>query len=526
MSAEASTAVHNTPVVMPKIGQAMTEGTLIAWHAADGQRVDTDVLLVTVETDKASYDLDAPASGRLHIHVNEGQEVAVGTLLAEIGDAPRRTAGPPPPASSPARTDHTPARRQRVLASPKAKRLAAQHGLDLALLTPSSPDGILSAADVERALADAPAEASAPGERRQLTGIRKTAARRVQRAWQTIPHIVQMVDVDASGLVSIRDRFRDEAPGLSLNEVILHTAASVLARHPELNVSLEDDALVSHDGVDIGFAVDAPRGLLVPVIRRADQRSLVDLAAESQRLIAAARSGRLAADAMGRASLTVSNLGMYGIRFGTPVINLGEPILIFVGAVEDRPAALDGRLVIRPTLTLSIAYDHRVTDGVAAAGFTQGLKRALEDLGSVGPAAPQAGLDRREIRTVSDADAYAVRVRSHTHAWTLDEPIDDGGGDAGPDPVSAFLGALLSCLTIAFKATARRRGVTVERIEGHVRANPTGHLKNIRLTLEVWAPADEARLRALLEPATRSCYVSRTLTPELDYQIEMAVHRT
>ena len=523
MSAEASTAVQNTPVLMPKIGQAMTEGTVLAWHATDGQRVDTDALLVTVETDKASYDLDAPASGRLHIHVNEGREVAVGTVLAEIGDAPRRIAAPPP---SPARTDHATPGRQRVLASPKAKRLAAQHGLDLALLTPSSPDGILSAADIERALAAAPAAASAHAERRQLTGIRKTAARRVQQAWQTIPHIVQMVDVDAAGLMSIRNRFRDEAPGLSLNDVLLHTAAGVLAQQPQLNVSLEADALVSHDGVDIGFAVDAPRGLLVPVIRRADQRSLVDLAAESQRLIAAARSGRLAADDMGRASLTVSNLGMYGIRFGTPVINLGEPILIFVGAVEDRPAVVDGRLVIRPTLTLSIAYDHRVADGVAAAGFTHSLKRALEALGSAGPDATQAGLDRREIRTVSDGDAYAVHVRSHNHGWTLDEPIDDGGGDTGPDPVSAFLAALVSCLTIAFKATARRRGVTIERIEGHVRANPTGHLKDIRLTLEVWAPADEAQLRALLGPATRSCYVSRTLAPELDYRVELAAHRS
>lgn len=526
MSAEASTAVQNTPVVMPKIGQAMTEGTVLAWHATDGQRVDKDALLVTVETDKASYDLDAPTSGRLHIHVNEGREVAVGTVLAEIGDAPRRAAAPPPPALSPARTDHAAPRPQRVLASPKAKRLAAQHGLDLALLTPSSPDGMLSAADVERALAAAPAEASAHGERLQLTGIRKTAARRVQQAWQTIPHIVQMVDVDAAGLVSTRNRFRDEVPGLSLNDVLLHTAAGVLAQQPQLNVSLEADTLVSHDGVDIGFAVDSPRGLLVPVIRRADRRSLVDLAAESQRLIAAARSERLAADDMGRASLTVSNLGMYGIRFGTPVINLGEPILIFVGAVEERPAAVDGRLAVRPTLTLSIAYDHRVTDGVAAAGFTQGLKHALEDLGSAGPDAPQAGLDRREIRTVSDADAYAVHVRAQNHAWTLDEPLDDGGGDSGPDPVSAFLAALVACLTIAFKATARRRGVTIERIEGHVRANLTGRLKDIRLALEVWAPADEAQLRALLEPATRSCYVSRTLTPELDYRVELSVHRT
>ena len=516
---------------MPKIGQAMTHGTVIEWHLKEGQRIDKDALLVTIETDKASYDLDAPASGRLHIYVGQDQEVAVGTVLAEIGDAARRAPAPPPPVTSPARTAHTAPRSKRVLASPKAKRLAAEHGLELALLTPSSPDGILSAADVERALAAAPAPADAAaagpvGERRRLTGIRKTAARRVQQAWQTIPHIVQMVDVDATGLLSTRSRLRDEAPGLSLNDVILHTAAGVLARHPDLNVRLENDMLVSHDRVDIGFAVDSPRGLLVPVIRRADQRSVGELVAESQRLIAATRSGRLGSDDMGQASLTVSNLGMYGIRFGTPVINLGEPILIFVGAVEDRPLALDGQLVIRPTLTLSIAYDHRVADGVVAAGFTQGLKRALEELSSAHPDKPQAALDRREIRTVSDGDGYTVHVRSQNHVWTLDEPTDDGGSDTGPDPVSAFLGALMSCLTIALRATARRRKVAIERIEGHVRANPTGQVKDIRLTLEVWTPADEEQLRALLEPATRSCYVSRMLKPELDYRLELSVHRT
>lgn len=531
MSADTSAAIHITPVLMPKIGQAMIQGTVIEWHAEEGQRVDKEVLLVTVETDKASYDLDAPASGRLHIYVGQGQEVAVGTVLAEIGDAPRRVSAPPLPVAAPARTAPAEPRPKRVLASPKAKRLAAEHGLDLARLTPSSPDGILSAADVERALAAAPtpAEVSAQdsvGDRRKLTGIRKTAAHRVQQAWQTIPHIVQMIDVDATGLLSTRTRLRDEAPGLSLNDVILHTAAGVLARHPDLNVSLENDTLVYHDGVDIGFAVDSPRGLLVPVIRRAAQRSLGELAAESQRLIVAARSGRLGADDMGRASLTVSNLGMYGIRFGTPVINLGEPILIFVGAVEDRPRAVDGQLVIRPALTLSIAYDHRVADGVAAAGFTQSLKRALEQVSSAYQDKPQTALDRREIRTVSDGDAYTVHVRSQSHGWTLDEPTNDGGSDAGPDPVSAFLGALLSCLTIAFKATARRRRVTIERVEGHVKANPAGQVKDMRLTLEVWTPAAEEQLRAVLEPTKRSCYVSRLLKPELDYRLELCVHRT
>ncbi len=538
MSAEASTAVQNTPVLMPKIGQAMSEGTVIEWHVKDGGQVEKEAVLVTIETDKATYDLEAPASGTLHIYTAEGQEVSVGTVMAEIGDAPRQTnVAPPaaPRAAAPPATPKGPARK-RILASPKAKQLAAKNGIDLATVTPSSVDGIISAADVEQALTVGQTRIGAETdigagravrERRQLTGIRKTSARRVQEAWQTIPHIVQMVDVDATALLAIRAQLRDEAPALTLNDLILHTAACVLATQPDLNATVEDDTLVYHAGVDIGLAVDSPRGLLVPVIRRADKRSVVELVAESQRLIRAARSGKLGLDDMGNASLTVSNLGMYGIRFGTPVINLGEPILIFVGAVEDRPVAVDGQVIIRPMLTLSIAYDHRVADGVAAASFTQSVKQTLEGLGTASKDPnPQQPLERRKIRTVSEGDGYAVHVRSQNHPWVLDEPTADGGTDTGPDPVSAFLGALLSCMTISFKAAARRRKVSIERIEGRIQATPTGHVKDITLALDVWSPDPTQQVRALLERAERGCYVSGILKSDLNYRVNVSVHGT
>ena len=527
---------------MPKIGQAMTEGTVIQWHYQDGQQVEKDAVLVTIETDKATYDLESPASGTLHISVGEGQEVSVGTAIGEIGDAPRQSekargasaspsASPVPVASGP--------KQKRILATPKAKKIAAQHGIDLATITPSGKDNFISADDVEQALkakqavsAETPARRTVR-EQRKLTGIRKTSARRVQQAWQTIPHIVQMVDVDASALLATRSQLKDEMPTLTLNDVILHTAARVLANHPDLNASVEDDTLVLYDDVDIGLAVDTPRGLLVPVLRRAGQRSLAECVAERERLVEAARNGRLGPDDVGHASLTVSNLGMHGIRFGTPVINLGEPLLIFVGAVEERPVAIDGQVVIRPTLTLSIAYDHRIADGVAAASFTHSVKQALEEpetqTSETNPQPltpnPQASFERREIRTVSAGQNYTVRVHSRGHAWSLDEPTEDGGTDSGPDPVSAFLGALLSCLTISFRAAARRRNVAIERIEGHVRATPTGHVKDITVSLEVWSPEPEEQVRALLEPAKRGCYVSGLLKPELGYGVELVVHK-
>ncbi len=527
---------------MPKIGQAMTEGIVLEWHKQDGDRVTAGEVLVTIETDKATYDLEAQANGILRIYVSEGHEVKVGTVIGEIGNGQSQAAAlvSAPPASSGPSSVQTkaPARGKKVLASPKAKQLAAKHGLDLTAITPSGADGVISAGDVERALAEkqAPSPATqvkpplAGGrvrEQQSLMGIRKTAARRVQEAWQTIPHIVQMVEVDATALRALRTSLRTEIASLTVNDLLLYAAAQVLAGIPDLNGAVEGDTLTLYNSVDIGFAVDTPRGLMVPVIRRAETLTVAQLAAESQRLIEAARAGRLRLENIGGASLTVSNLGMFGIQFGAPVINLGESILVFVGAVENRPVVIAGQIVIRPMLTLSIAYDHRLADGVAASQFTRGLKERLESLG-LGTqdliASTKADLAHRELRSFSDGAGYTVQMRSSGHTWMLDEPVSDGGADHGPDPVSSFLGALLSCMTISFKATAKRRKIEVQRVAGHVQATPQGHLKDVFLKLEVWSSAPEEQVRALLEPAKRGCYVSGVLKPEINFTLELVVH--
>ena len=530
--------MQNTKVLMPKLGQAMTEGVVVRWHGKDGESVTAGDLIVTVETDKATYDLEATASGTLHVVVPEGEEVPIHTVIAEIGDAPVRAGTAPAPSpTEPVVQQRAASRPGRVLASPKAKRLAAEHGIDLAALTPASADGVISAADVERAMPSA-RSASVPTrterERRALTGIRKAAARRVQAAWQTIPHIVQMIDVDAGGLQAVRERLRADLSELTLNDLILSAAARVLAGLPDLNATVENEELVLYDGVDIGLAVDSPRGLLVPVIRGADGLSITQLVRERQRLVEAARAGQLQAADMGQAGLTVSNLGMFGIRAGTPVINPGEPLLVFVGTVEERPVVRGGQITARSMLTLSIAYDHRVADGVAASRFSQGLKEALENLESQSfltvpnpqppTPNPQESPEKREVRSVSTGEGYAVKVRSHGHVWSIDEPASDGGADTGPDPVTTFLGALLSCLTIAFKAAARRRKIAIERIEGHVKASPQGQVKEIAVTLAVRSAASEQDLRILLERAKRGCYVSGLLKPEIDFTVEMVRH--
>ncbi len=556
MSPDTATA-PNTAVLMPKIGQAMSEGIILQWHKQDGAHVNQGEVILTIETDKATYELEAQASGVLHILIGEGHEVKVGTIIGSIGDGSQPATVATPSTASPsvasvAEPTKTPTRGKKVLASPKAKQLAAEHGIDLATLTPSSADGVISASDVEQAIAAKPADVPAlhsptPASgkavrtQRQLVGMRKTAARRLQEAWRTIPHIVQMVDIDATALRTTRATLRQELPTLTVNDLLLHAAAQVLAGLPDLNGMVEEETLTLYDGVDIGFAVDSPRGLVVPVIRRAETLSLAQVATESQRLIEAARAGRLKPEDMGGASLTVSNLGMFGVAFGTPVINLGESILVFVGAVEDRPVVRDGQIVVRPMLTLSIAYDHRLADGVVASQFTRGLKETLESLAAqqnsvpstqssaLNPQPPtfstQEALAKREVRSISEGDGYVVHAQSRTHQWTLDEPIEDGGTNLGPTPVDAFLGALLSCMTIAFKAAAKRRNVAISRLVGRVQATPRGHLKAITMTLEVWSAASDAEVRALLDVAKRGCYVSGVLKPEIDFAVELRVWR-
>jgi pyruvate/2-oxoglutarate dehydrogenase complex dihydrolipoamide acyltransferase (E2) component/uncharacterized OsmC-like protein len=603
---------------MPRIGQSMEEGTIVEWHFAEGERVNEGDVLVSIETDKATYDLEAPASGVLHIVVPNGEEVPIETLIATIGAAAQGTAPSAPPAArpeaaaarppvdgapaaagarearrglasprarslaaehgldlaavpasaadgvvsvrdveeaiarrgaAPAGQDAAPARPGKALASPKAKRLAETLGVDLASVTATAPDGVISAEDVERAAAAKPAQPPPAGrpapapteggrpfrERSRLTGIRRTAARRLQESWQTIPHIVQMVDVDASGLVAERRRLVAEGMTLSLNDLILQAATRAMVENPAINGTVEGDELCLYDGVDVGFAVDSPRGLTVPVIRGADRLSLAELAAEARRLIEAAQAGRLTVAEMGQASVTVSNLGMFGIRAGTPVINPGEPVLVFVGAVEERPASVSGAVVSRPGLTLSIAYDHRVADGVAAARYTQALKQALEALPSGAPEAvarPEEAvkaaepLQRREARSHASGPGLAVEVESGGQRWVLDEPADMGGNDEGPTPVEAFLGALLGCMTISFRYAARRRGLQVDRVEGWVAANATRHVQAISLELQVWSPEPEEKVRALLAPAERGCFVSAVLKPELDYTVDLYVHST
>jgi pyruvate/2-oxoglutarate dehydrogenase complex dihydrolipoamide acyltransferase (E2) component len=371
---------------MPKLGQAMEFGTIAEWLAADGARVQAGEPVASVESDKATFEIEAAEAGVFRHLAAIGDEIPVGEPFAIIGEASAAStdrAAPavgspvPPQRAAPAAfaTNAAAGRAagERVMASPKARALARSLNLDLRAVYPHRPDGLIVAADVEAA-----GSAGAPAAAIPLTRLQRISAERLARSWSQAPHIVQMVEVDAGPVAEALAAARESGARITLNDFLIKAAADCLAHFPAINARFGGDRLIPRPDVSVGLAVATDAGLTAPVVRGADQLSVAEIAERTRALIAAARGGRLGADDLGGASLTISNLGPYGILFGTPVLNLDEAVLVFVGAVEERPVVQDGQIVIGRRAMLSIAYDHRIVDGLAAARFSQAFKRRLE----------------------------------------------------------------------------------------------------------------------------------------------------
>ena len=377
-----------TAIRMPRLGHSMTEGTVVAWLAPAGAEVRAGQPVASIETEKAEYQIEAPADGRMSRPVVlEGATAEVGAVLAyvlapgEVIEQATTAAAPPSPhGAGPAPAAATRAGGGTPV-SPRARRLARELGVDLSSLSGSGADGLIVEADVQRAAAGSPAAGRPIRERRQLTPVQKTSARRVTEAWRDVPHIVQMIDADVAAIQRLREGWKADASPLAaitFTDFVLKAGAQALTQHPALNASIEGDELLLFGDVNAGVAVDTPRGLLVPVVRNADRRTLLEVALESRRLAEAARQHRLTPDLIGSGSFTISNLGRFGIRAGLPILNPPEAVLVFVGAVEERAVVREGTVVVRPMVTLSIAYDHRVADGVAAARLSGAIKALLE----------------------------------------------------------------------------------------------------------------------------------------------------
>jgi pyruvate dehydrogenase E2 component (dihydrolipoamide acetyltransferase) len=443
-------------IVMPKLGLTMTEGTITAWLKPDGSEVRKGEPLLEVATDKITNKVEAPGDGILKILAPEGTTVPVAgrigyllaageSLPAEDSTAAPQAAEQAGPAEVPAPPVGAGASKQGaesgpVKASPAAKRLAREKGVDLSLVKGTGPEGRITEKDVEdylaqktaagqMALAEVPAAQPAaeglpvratptavrlaqelgvdlaklagekritkeavltavlaeaePAEKRvPLAGMRRVIARRMKESWSIAPHVTINMEVDMSRAKKIRAELNATATPedkVSFNDLIIKAAARALTEFPAINATITETEIIYHHEVHMGVAVALADGLIVPVVRHADKKDIRTVAREVKDLAERARSGRLTPDEATGSTFTITNLGMYGVDHFTPIINQPESAILGVGCIKDRPVVVNGSIEVRPVMTLSLSFDHRLIDGSVAAEFLGRVRELLEN---------------------------------------------------------------------------------------------------------------------------------------------------
>ena len=375
-----------TEVIMPALGLAQETGKVLRWLKADGDTVSKGEPLLEVETDKVTVEVEAPADGVLGgLRAAEGEDVPVGEAVAfvlapgESAPEPATVSAEPqasPAAVATASPTESPAesRPRRPLASPKARRLAQERGVDLDSVTGSGPHGSVLAADLEQAGGD--------GVGALDTGpVWQRMAERVAKSWQSVPHFFLVREVDADRLEGWRETARRRAgcEKLTHSDLLVRICAAALLEHPRVNATWRDGTVTARDEINIGLAVATDAGLVVPVIQGADGLDLPAIVARRRELVEAARTGRLApADVQG-GTFTVSNLGMYGVDAFLAVVNAPQAAILAVGRIADRVVAVDGAPAVRPVMTLSLSFDHRVVDGARGAEFLDTVAALVEE---------------------------------------------------------------------------------------------------------------------------------------------------
>ena len=408
-------------IKMPALSPTMEEGTLAKWLVKVGDTVSSGDILAEIETDKATMEFEAVDEGVVTaIEVAEGTEgVKVGTVIATIAGEGEDTAAKPAAAApaapapkaetapvaapAPAPVAAAVSKGDRVVASPLAKRIAADRGVDLAALKGTGPGGRIVKADVEAvgsspaaaAPASAPVSASSvpvsapvpdfgiPYEGEKLNNVRKTIARRLTEAKQTIPHIYLTVDVRLDALLKLRGELNKalEADGvkLSVNDLLIKALAKALIRVPKCNVSFAGDELRKYSRADISVAVAAPSGLITPIIVDAATKGVAQISKEMKALADKAREGKLMPHEYQGGTASLSNLGMFGIKQFDAVINPPQAMILAVGAGEQRPYVVDGALAVATVMSATGSFDHRAIDGADGAQLMQTFKDLVEN---------------------------------------------------------------------------------------------------------------------------------------------------
>lgn len=422
-----------TNILMPALSPTMTEGTLARWLKKEGEPVKAGDIIAEIETDKATMEVEAVDEGVLGrilvtdgtagVKVNDpiavlvepGEAVPDGAAPkaaapAPVAAAPAATAGAAAPAATaPVAKANGHAAGERVFASPLARRMAKQAGIDLTAVKGSGPNGRIVRIDVEAAQkgagapaaaapvpSAAPAPAAAPKPAAPVitaphtlvphSTMRKVIARRLSEAKQTVPHFYCSIDIELDALLKLRADLNakspKEGPGafkLSVNDLLVKAAAITLRRIPKVNASYTDEATVLYDDVDISVAVSIPDGLITPIVRKADVKGLATISNEVKDLASRAKSGKLKPEEFQGGGFSISNMGMYGVTNFAAIINPPQGAILAIGAGAARPVVRDGALAVATVMTATLSVDHRIVDGALGAEWLGEFKRIVED---------------------------------------------------------------------------------------------------------------------------------------------------
>ena len=388
----------------PDVGEGITEGEIVRWLVKEGDTVETDQTLAEIETDKAVVEMPSPYAGTvLKLHFKEKDLIKVGQTLVTIGEkgevpaeaAPAAAAAAPEARPAPAAAARAPQAAGEVLATPKVRALSKELGVDIGAVPATGPGGRITEDDV-RAFRPAPA-GKKPAvkvktkydlygvlDRIPLRGVRRATAKKMRESLDHAAHVTHCDEADAGPLEALRVKMKPgiEAGGAKLTYLpfIVKALVEALKLHPTLNATLdeEENEIVVKKYYNIGVAVDVPDGLIVPVVKAADQKSVADLAAEIQKLAEAARERTLDLADLKGGTFSITNVGVIGGDFATPIINYPEVAILATMKIADRARVVDGAVAVRKTLPLCVAFDHRVVDGAEAARFTKDLVRFLE----------------------------------------------------------------------------------------------------------------------------------------------------
>ncbi|MGQ9625953.1 MAG: 2-oxo acid dehydrogenase subunit E2 [Anaerolineae bacterium] len=529
-----------TEVIMPKFGMTQEEATVLRWLKGEGDAVEKDEPILQVETDKVVMEVEAPASGILRgLRCKEGDVVPVTEVIAYILAPGEKVPGTlEVPGTREAEVAATPVARRlaeelglslseipgtgvggkvtkedveaylvqreeapgekvpgtleaKVRATPAARRVAREQGIDLRELAGSGPRGRVQAADVEAAARKVEAAAPAPpAQVIPLRGMRKTIAERMQTSARTAPHITLNVEVEMTNIRAIQPHLAQEVQAetgskLSLTAMLVKAVAWALKKHPLLNATLREGEIHLLSQINIGVAVALEEGLIVPVVHGADRKSLARVAYEVDDLAERARAGRLTLEEVTGGTFTLSNLGMFGVDSFTAIINPPESAILAVGKMEERPVVRDGQLVARPMMTMTLSADHRIVDGAVAARFLQDLRAALE---APSPMLWEGEEEKSDVIIHWKGGMAFEGVDRSGRKVLMDTDFEHGGQDRGFRPLQLLLVGLAGCTGMDVASILRKKGeqltdfqvrIKAKRAENHPRIYTDIHIEYV-----------------------------------------------